>query len=323
MQAAVYSERGPARDVLRIVDVPDPRPGPGEVRVRLRVSGVNPTDWKSRSAGGPLPEPGQVPGQDGAGEIDLVGPGVDAARVGQRAWVYHAAAGRWNGTAAQYTCVPAHQAVPLPDGISFAQGAGLGIPFITAHRCVFGGGPVAGRTLTVTGGAGAVGNAAIQLAVRGGARVLATASSEAKRGLATAAGAANALDYRAPDHVAAVRAIAPEGVDRIVDVAIAANLAADLDVLAPHGTVVAYASDAADPILPVRRLMVANARLEFVLVYNLTQAMLDRAVSDITDALREGMLRPLAELHFPLAGIAAAHEAVEQHAVGKVLVDIP
>ena len=323
MRAAIYSERGPARDVLRIVELPDPRPGPGEVRVRLRVSGVNPTDWKSRSAGGPLSEAGQIPGQDGAGEIDLVGPGVDASRVGQRAWVYHAAAGRWNGTAAQYTCVPAHQAVPLPDDISFAQGAGLGIPFITAHRCVFGGGPVAGRTLLVTGGAGAVGNAAIQLAVRGGARVLATASSEAKRGLATAAGAAHALDYRDPDHVAAVHAIAPEGVDRIVDVAIAGNLAADLDVLAPHGTVVAYASDAADPILPVRRLMVANARLEFVLVYNLTPAMLDRAVGDITDALREGALRPLPELHFPLAAIAAAHEAVEQHAVGKVLVDIP
>lgn len=323
MQAAVYTERGPARDVLRIVDIPDPRPGPGEVRVRLRVSGVNPTDWKSRSAGGPLPEPGQVPGQDGAGEIDLVGPGVDATRVGQRAWVYHAAAGRWNGTAAQFTCVPAHQAVPLPDGISFAQGAGLGIPFITAHRCVFAGGSVAGRTLMVTGGAGAVGNAAIQFAVRGGARVFATVSSEEKGRLAAAAGATHILDYRAPDFVAAVRAIAPEGIDRIVDVAIAGNLAADLDVLAPHGTVVAYASDAPDPILPVRRLMVANARLEFVLVYNLTPAMLDRAVGEITDALREGALRPLPELHFPLAEIAAAHEAVERHAAGKVLVDIP
>ena len=323
MQAAVYTERGAARDVLRIVDVPDPQPGPDEVRVRLRVSGVNPTDWKSRSAGGPLPAQGQVPGQDGAGEIDLVGPGVDAARVGQRAWVYHAAAGRWNGTAAQYTCVPAHQAVPLPDRVSFAQGAGLGIPFITAHRCVFAGGPVAGRTVLVTGGAGAVGNAAIQLAARGGARVLATVSSEEKRGLAAAAGAVHVLDYRAPDFVAAVRAVAPEGIDRIVDVAIARNLAADLDVLAPHGTVVSYASDAPDPILPVRRLMVANARLEFVLVYNLTRAMLDRAVDEVTSALREGALRPLPELHFPLSEIAAAHEAVARQTLGKVLVDIP
>lgn len=323
MQAAVYTERGSARDVLRIADIPDPQPGPGEVRVRLRVSGVNPTDWKSRSAGGPLPASGQIPGQDGAGEIDGVGPGVDAARVGQRAWVYHAAAGRWNGTAAQYTCVPEHQAVPLPDGVSFAQGAGLGIPFITAHRCVFAGGPVAGRTVMITGGAGAVGNAAIQLAALGGARVLATVSSEEKRRLATAAGAIHVLDYRAPDFAAAVRAIAPEGIDRIVDVAIAGNLAADLDVLAPHGAVVAYASDAPDPILPVRRLMAANARLEFVLVYNLTRAMLDQAVDEITDALRAGALRPLPELHFPLAEIAAAHEAVERHAPGKVLVDIP
>ncbi|MGC8634031.1 MAG: NADPH:quinone reductase [Candidatus Limnocylindrales bacterium] len=332
MQAAIYTRHGPAREVLSLAELPDPQPGPGEVRVRICVSGVNPTDWKSRSSGGPLPDgplpsggtgPIQVPGQDGAGVIDRVGPGVDPARVGQRVWVYHAAAGRWNGTAAQYTCVPAAQAVPLPDAVRFEQGAGLGIPFITAHRAVFADGPVTGRRVLVTGGAGAVGNAAVQFAVLGGAEVFATASSEEKRGLTMQAGAMHAFDYRSPGYVAAVRSAAPEGVDRIVDVAIAANLTSDLEVLAPQGTVVAYASDAADPLLPVRRLMTANAKLEFVLVYNLTQPMLEAAVEAITGALQAGRLRPLPSTAFPLAEIAAAHEAVEGHAVGKVLVEIP
>jgi NADPH:quinone reductase-like Zn-dependent oxidoreductase len=323
MQAAVYHERGPARIVLGIEQLPDPLPEPGEVRVRIRLSGVNPTDYKVRSAGAALPAQGQIPNQDGAGEIDAVGTGVDPKRLGQRVWVYHAAHGRPTGTAAQYTCVPAEQAVPLPEGISFAQGAGLGIPYITAHRCVFADGPVAGRTLLVTGGAGAVGNASIQLATWGGARVLATASSADKRRLAIDAGASHVLDYRAADHVAQVRAAAPAGVDRIIDVAIGANLPTDLEVLAPHGVVVAYGSDVPDPSLPVHGLMRLNGTLRFVRVYNLTPAMIARAVTDITQALQDGALAPLPEHRFDLSDIAAAHEAVERGAVGKVLVAIP
>ncbi|HEY5436938.1 MAG TPA: NADPH:quinone reductase [Candidatus Limnocylindrales bacterium] len=252
-----------------------------------------------------------------------MGTGVDPTRLGQRVWVYHAAAGRPNGTAAEYTCVPAEQAVPLPEGISFSQGAGLGIPYVTAHRCVFADGAVVGRTLLVTGGAGAVGNAAIQLACWGGAQVLATVSTADKSRLAIAAGAQQVLDYRAADYVAQVRAAAPAGVDRIIDVAIGANLATDLDVLAPHGVIVAYGSDAPDPAVPVRRLMVANATLRFVLVYNLAAAMIAQAVTDITRALQAGALMPLPEHRFALRDIAAAHEAVERGAVGEVLVDIP
>lgn len=323
MRAAIYTERGAARDVLRIVELPDPRPAAGEVRVRLRVSSVNPTDWKVRSVGGPIPAPGQIPNQDGAGEIDAVGEGIDAARLGQRAWVFHAAAGRMNGTAAQHTCVPAGQAVPLPDAISFEQGAALGIPYITAHRCLFADGPIDGQVVLVTGGAGAVGNAAIQLARRAGAQVIATASSDEKARLATEAGAHAVLDYRAADFAAMLRAIAPGGANRVVDVALGANLGADIDVLAPGAIVVAYATDVADPVLPVRRLMTVNAVLRFVLVYGIGPAAIEAAVGDITAALREGALRPLPAHHFPLEEIAAAHEAVERHVVGKVLVDIP
>ena len=323
MQAAVYHERGPARRVLGIVQVPDPMPEPGEVRVRMRVSGVNPTDWKMSSAGPPLPASGQIPHQDGAGDVDAVGLGVEPMRLGQRVWVYHAAAGRPTGTAAQYTCVPAEQAVPLPDSVSYSQGAGLGIPYITAHRCVFADGPVAGRTLLVTGGAGAVGNAAIQLACWGGAHVLATASSPGKSRITVAAGAREVFDYREAEYVTRVRTAVPAGIDRVIDVAIGANLAANLDVLAPNGVIVAYASDVPDPTVPVRRLMNANATLRFVLVYNLTREMIAQAVTDITHALQAGALTPLPEHRFALRDIAAAHEAVEGGAVGKVVVEIP
>lgn len=320
MRAAFYTERGPAREVLHVADVADPQPGPGEVRVRLRASGVNPTDWKSRSAGPPLTAP-QIPGQDGAGVIDAVGEGVDPARTGQRVWVYHAAFGRPGGTAAQWTCVPAEQSVPLPEHVSFDQGAGLGIPYITAHRCVFAGGPVQGRTLLVTGGAGAVGNAAIQLAQWAGARVVTTVSSAEKAMIASAADVV--LDYTDADFPAQLRAAAPDGVHRVVDVNLPANLERDLDVLAPHGEVVTYASYQDDPQVPIRALMTKNATLQFVLVYHLTGPMLADAVRDITAALSAGVLQPLPERHFPLDDVAAAHEAVEHGAVGKVLVDLP
>lgn len=323
MRAAVYRAKGDAHDVLRVEELPDPQPGPGEVRVRLRRSGVNPTDWKVRSAPGPLPDLGfQVPDQDGAGDIDAVGDGVDPGRVGERVWVFHAAAGRPWGTAAELTVVPAGQAVPLPEAVSYDVGASLGIPYITAHRCLLADGPLQGRTVLVTGGAGAVGHAAVQLGRRAGARVITTVSSAEKAAIARTGRPDDVLDYRAPDYVDRLRAAAPDGVDRVVDVAVGANLDANLAVLAPHGVIVSYASEAADPQIPVRRLMTGNATLRFVLVYNLTPAMIDHALRDITAALADGALVPLPEHHFPLDAIAEAHDAVQAGAVGKVIVDI-
>ena len=322
MRAAVYSRRGPAAAVLRVVELPEPEPGPGEVRVRVRWSGVNPTDWKARAGEGALPFDHQVPGQDGAGDVDAVGDGVDPARVGQRVWVFHAAWQRPHGTAAQYTVVPAGQAVPLPETAAYDQGAGLGIPYITAHHCVFGDGPVDGRTLLVTGGAGAVGNAAVQLAQWGGARVVTTVSTPAKAALAEVAGADAVLGYRDPGFADALLAAAPDGVHRVVDVALGANLVSSLSVLRPHGTIVTYASEDQDPTVPTRRLMTGNMSLRFVLVYNLAHSQVAHAVADITSALRDGALRPLPAHTFSLDEIAAAHEAVEHGVVGKVLVRV-
>ena len=333
MRAACYARTGPAREVLEVRELPEPRPGPGEVRVRVHVSGVNPTDWKSRSYGPPLKWPVQVPHHDGAGVIDAVGEGVVASRVGERVWVMLAAAERPGGTAAEATCVPAEHAVPLPADVSFDQGAGLGIPYVTAHRCLvvaarppsgrLAPGALAGRSVLVRGGAGAVGNAAVQLATRAGAEVVATVGSPEKAEIAAASGATRVLDHRAPSHADELAAAAGRGFDAVVEVALTSNVETDLAALAPHGAVVTYATEPVDPSVPVRRLMGLNASLDFVLIYGFDAAMLASAAADITEALAEGALTPLPSHRFPLEAVVAAHEAVERGVMGKVLVEIP
>lgn len=287
--------------------------------MRVHASGVNPTDWKTRSGATPRPiEQFQVPNQDGSGVIEAVGAGVDPARVGERVWVWFAAFGRRWGTAAEWTVVPSRQAVPLPGGASFELGASLGIPAMTAHRCLFADGPVSGKTVLVAGGAGAVGHYAIELAKRAGARVVATVSSPAKAELAAKAGADLAVNYREEDAIERVRAFAPV-VDRVVEVALGANLRLDLAVAGPSTVVVSYAADVPDPVLPVRACMTANVTLRFVLVYGVPDPALDAAAGDITAAVAAGALTELPAHRFPLSEIAAAHEAAERGAVGKVI----
>lgn len=320
MKAAVYRRTGPARDVLRVEEVTRPEPGPGEVLVRVRASGVNPTDVKTRSGATPRPiEEFQVPDQDGAGIIEAVGDGVDAARVGQRVWVWFAAFGRRWGTAAEYTVVPGRQAVPLPDGASFELGASLGVPAMTAHRALFADGPVTGKTVLVAGGAGAVGHFAIELAKRAGARVVTTVSGPQKAELAKKAGADLVVNYRDADAISQVKEFAPV-VDRVVEVALGANLELDLAVSGPGTTVVTYAADGNDPALPVRACMTANVTLRFMLLYGVPDPALDAAVTDISAAVAVGALTELPVHRFPLAETAAAHEAVEAGAVGKVVI---
>jgi NADPH2:quinone reductase len=322
MRAAIYDRMGPARKVLRIADVDRPDPGPGQVRVRVHLSGVNPTDWKSRAGAVPRPIEGfQIPNQDGAGVIDAVGDGVDAGRVGERVWVWMAASGQPWGTAAEWTVVPAERAVPLPDSASFELGASLGVPALTAHRCLFADGPVEGKSVLVAGGAGAVGHFAIELAKRAGARVVSTVSGPKKVDLAKQAGADLVLNYRALDIADQVRAFASP-IDRIIEVALGPNLQLDLAVSGPDTVVVTYAADGKDPVLPVRACMTANVTLRFILLYAVPAAAVQQAVADISAALAEQALTELPVHHFPLTEIAAAHEAVEKHAVGKVVIDL-
>lgn len=205
MKAIVFEETGSSA-VLKLQDKPLTDPGTGEVRVRVVVSGVNPTDWKSRAGGGStkLDAP-KVPNQDGAGVIDKIGSGVTEFRTGDRAWLWDVAWGDNEGTAQEYAIVPAAKAVPLPDAESFDTGASIGIPALTAHRALTSAdngparlspGALAGRTILITGGAGAVGHAAIQLAEWAGATVITTVSGERKAELARLAGAHTVINYR-------------------------------------------------------------------------------------------------------------------------------
>jgi NADPH:quinone reductase len=338
VRAIVYSEAG-GPDVLRLVERPIPEPALGEVRVAVAVSGVNPTDWRARrgSASGRLPYPEVVPNQDGAGTIDAVGPGVAASRVGERVWLWEATWQRANGTAQEYVILPERQAVRLDDGVSFDVGASLGIPALTAHRCLTVSEPgprrlvpgaLAGQTVLVAGGAGAVGHAAIQLARWAGARVIATVSSDEKARLARAGGAHEVVNYRSGEAVDELRRIAPDGVDVVVEVAPAANAGLDLAALAPSGTVAVYSTGSGEGLeLSTWELMRRNVRYQFVLVYTVPTAAKVQAVADVASAAADGALAVGVDaglpLHrFPLERTADAHAAVEAGAVGKVLIDL-
>ncbi|MFI5064760.1 MAG: NADPH:quinone reductase [Streptosporangiales bacterium] len=320
MRAAVYDRPGPAAEVLRVTEADRPEPEPGEVRVRVHASGINPTDVKTRSGATGRPIDGfQIPHHDGAGVIDAVGPGVPDDRVGQRVWVWLAAFGRRWGTAAEWTVVPERQAVPLPEGASFELGASLGVPAVTAFHSLFADGPVRDATVLVAGGAGAVGHFAVQLAVWGGAAHVIATASPAKMQLAREAGAGHVFNYADPDAAGQIKSVAGP-VDRIVEVALGANLGLDLAVSRPGTVVTTYAAPPGDPALPVRACMTANIVLRFMLLYTVPAAELDEAVSGIRAALAAGALTELPVHRYSLDDIVAAHEAVEKGVTGKVLV---
>ncbi|GAA5153290.1 NADPH:quinone reductase [Nocardioides marinquilinus] len=333
----VYRETGPS-SVLQAVELDDPTPGAGEVVVRVVRSGINPTDWKFR-AGAMGGMPGgfdQVaPGQDGAGRVEAVGEGVSDLAVGDPVWLFMAQSGRPVGTAAELSVQPVERVTRLPEGAGFDLGANLGVPAITAHRALTVGdvprlapGALDGRVVLVAGGAGAVGNAAVQLARWAGATVITTVSSPEKAALAEAAGAHHVVDYRREDVVARVRAIAPDGVHQVVEVAPAQNLALDLEVVAQHATIGFYANNGGDEMtLPVRGAFAKNVALVGVLLYSVRPDLLRAAADDVTAAVAAGALRVgedagLPLHHYPLDELAAAHDAVEGGAVGKVLVDV-
>ena len=326
MKAVWFEKNGPASEVLQFGDRPTPAPGPGEVRVRIITSGVNPSDVKRRM-GSPtqkLAFPWAVPNNDGAGVIDRVGAGVDAGRIGERVWLHSTGWQRQLGTGAEFTVTPAHRAFTLPAEVPFEVGAGLGVPAMTAHRAVFGCGPVAGKTVLVTGGAGAVGFYAIQLARRGGARVIATVSGDAKAAAARRAGADELINYKT-EHVAErIKALTGgAGIDHIVEVDFGANLATTLAALKSNGSVATYASMAApEPAIPFYPLMFKNVHLLWVFVYEMPAEAMVAAGRDVNVWLATGAAVHPQTHRFAFEQMAAAHLAVEQGAIGKVLVDV-
>lgn len=340
MRAIVYAEKGPS-SVMRLAERPVPEPGPGQVRVRLVRAGVNPTDWKARAGvTAPMGFAEVTPGQDGAGYVDALGADAPGLKEGDRVWVYLGQHGLPFGTAAEYCVLDWHRVVRLPDSLpdeeAFDLGASLGVPAITAHRALTSGrwnsrlGPdsMAGQLVLVQGGAGAVGNAAIQLAAWSGATVLTTVSSGEKAALATAAGADHVVNYRTEDAAAAVRRLAPDGVDLIAEVSPAVNNELDITVAANGATIAIYANNGGDAFsVDIRRTFSLNLRYQFLLLYTLDPELLAAAAEDVNAAVAAGALRAGEKaglpLHrYPLAAIAEAHDAVERGAVGKVLLDI-
>lgn len=340
MRAVTYRRYG-GPDVLTVTEREIDEPRAGEVRVRVVVSAVNPTDWKQRSGfrGGDAEVPETVPNQDGAGVVDAVGPGVTEFAVGDRVWVLlagnHAPTA---GTAQEYTVLPVDRVVALPDGVGFDEGAALAVPGLTAHRALtvaedgptrLAPGALAGRTVLVSGGAGAVGNAAVQLARWAGATVIATVSTDAKAELARAAGAHHVLRYTVDDLAARVRAIAPDGVDVIVEVAASANAALHTEVLRTRGTVAVYGDDhgSGTVSLDFGRNLWVNTRYQFLVLYTVGADKLRAGAEDVNAAMRDGALgigedRGLPVHRYPLDQTAQAHAAVENGAVGKVLIDV-
>jgi NADPH2:quinone reductase len=312
--------------VLQIGEVQERAPGAGEVRIRLEWSGVNPSDVKSRRGGiAPMPFPRVIPHSDGAGVIDQVGEGVDRARIGERVWVWNAAWGRPDGTAAEFVVLPAQQAVRLPDGVDPAAGACLGIPALTALHAVKVDGGVAERTVLVAGGAGAVGHYAIQFARLAGARqIIATVSNEEKAKLARSAGADAVINYRDTDMAQSVLdATNGTGVDRIIEVDLAANITMDIRAVRANGDIVVYGSGAREIPVPFGPSILKNIRYRFFIVYNLTDEDRRTEIEQLTKMLESNQLQHNIAERLPLSEIAKAHTLVEEgRALGNVVLEV-
>ncbi|AOF92260.1 MULTISPECIES: NADPH:quinone reductase [Rhizobiaceae] len=326
MRAAFYEKQGAAREVLVVGDLPYPQPGAGEVRVRVIASGINPSDIKTRTGfgGKAMPFPRIVPHQDGAGVIDAVGAGIRETRIGERVWIYMAQWGRAFGTAAEYVVVPSVQAVTLADNVSFEIGASLGVPAMTAHRCLFADGDLRGKRVLVQGGAGAVGNAAILLAKWAGAWVAATVSREEQAEVARVAGADRVINRRQEDVPQAIRsATGGRGVDRIVDVDISANIEVALACLARDGVVSAYSTESPEAKLtiPFFPALLGGFSFRFVYVYTMPEAAMRQATEEISACAASGAYVPQIAKTYALDAVADAHEFQESgKAVGKMLV---
>lgn len=326
MRAAYYEKQGPAGEVFRIGELPTPQPGAGEVRVRLRYSGVNPSDWKTRNGGGgrKLFAPLIVPHSDGSGEIDAVGDGVPASRIGERVWIWN---GQWKrafGTAAEYIALPTAQAVALPPGVSYQEGACLGIPALTAMQAVRLAELAPGKSVLVQGGAGAVGRYAIQLAKARGAFVLATVSSPEKAAVARAAGADHVIDYRREDVAARARELTGgPGVDEVIEVNLTRNAAAYPGLIRPHGRSVVYGIEGADTTVPALWLMQNSIALKFFMIYDIPAADRDGELQELQQLLAAGRLSHPVAQELPLEEVARAHDLVEQQqATGSVVLRV-
>jgi len=322
MKAAWYEKQGAAREVLEVGEMPDPIPAAGQVRIRIAASGINPGDIKKRqdAFGYGMTYPRVIPHSDGAGRVDQLGSGVSSEWMGRSVWCYGAQSYRPFGTAAEFTVIPVDQIAPLPEKVSMEQGACLGIPGITAHRAVHVGGAVSGRTVVVQGAAGAVGLCAVALARHAGARVIGTVRSTSDQQTALNAGAHDVV-LSDRELTARLRALAPEGIDHIVEVAFGANIEADVELLKLGGSIASYATDNPAPNIPFWQMVFKNIRVYFLGSDDFPKEAKVQAARDLNAALEAGW--PGFEIgeRIPLADIARAHELAEHpQRPGRVVV---
>lgn len=331
MLAATYTRTGPAAEVLKVGEVEAPVAGPGEVLVRVRASGINPSDVKRRAGWieKVMPHPVIIPHSDGAGDIVAVGEGVDPARVGERVWLWNAQGsygepGRAFGTAAEYIALPARHAVRLSDRLSYADGANMAVPAMTAFRCIYSDGPVTGQTIFVNGAAGSVGLFAVQMAVAGGARVIGTVSNPDAAAYVKKLGAFATIDRKTEDVAARVLDLTDgQGVDRVVEVDFGANLELDIAVLKRNGTIASYSSTSdREPVLPYYAFAGKGANLRFIQCFHLPEDQRIAGEQKIAELADAGKLSVAIGATFPLEEIAKAHERVERGGFGNVVVMI-
>jgi NADPH2:quinone reductase len=326
MRAAWFEKFGTAADVLKVGEFETPVAGPGEVLIRLHTSGVNPSDVKKRAGSFPnlLDDGPVIPNSDGAGVIEAVGDGVPAGRVGERVWVYQAQFERRFGTAAEFVAIASERAPSLPDNTDFDVGACLGIPAMTAHRCVFADGSVDGQTVLITGGAGRVGHYAVQWASQAGATVIATASNKDDADACMSAGASNIVDHRDQNCAQAILdATAGEPVDRIIEVEFGANLQTSIEVIRTGGVIATYSSmQDAQPKLPFFQMMYKDMTIRFVIVYAMPETAKQFAIADIERALSNNLLQHRIAKTLPLDEIVQSNEMIEQGRIrGTVILE--
>lgn len=305
-------------EVLQVADVPDLTPAAGQVLVRIAAAGINPVETYIRSGKyAKLPPLPYTPGTDGAGTIAALGEGVTGWKVGDRVYL----AGSLTGTYAEQTlCEPVHLH-PLPDAVTFAQGAALGVPYTTAHVALFHRGHLrSGEIILIHGATGGVGLAAVQLAQAAGARVLATGGSNEGRSLLLDEGAYAVFDHHSDDYPQQVLdATDGRGVDFILEMLANVNLGKDLPMLANNGRVVVVGSRGPVEINP-RDLMARNADVRGIMVFGTPAPVLSETHLAVVSGLKEGKLRPIIAREFSLSEAPKAHKAVMSSGAGGKIV---
>lgn len=312
--------------VLQLAEVKEPEPAEREVRVKLHYAGVNPAEAYIRAGGYAFfhPDLPYVPGFDGAGVVDKVGPGVTALKPGDRVFVASALARRKTGTYAEKVVCDDQAVHLLPDSVSFEQGAALGIPATAAYRALFHRGRLKpGETVLIHGASGGVGTLAVQLAAYAGARVIGTAGTEESMELVRACGADAVLNHRQAGYLEAIPAVTNgAGVDVVLEMLANVNLEADLQLLNKYGRVVVVGNRGALDFNP-RLTMVKEADVLGMAVWNAPREEYVESLAAVAAALRNGGLRPYAGTKLPLVEAAKAHsQIIRGSANGKMILEI-